>query len=211
MNRLLTEAIGTFFLVYTIGLTSLSQSVLAPFAIGSILMTMVYMGGPISGGHYNPAVTLAVFLRGKLKAVDVPLYWLAQLAGAVLAAVAVMVTAGMTFTPAPSVPTWFGPMLLVEILFTFALALVVLHTATVESRSGNSYFGLAIGFTLMVGAFAGGHISGGAFNPAVGAGPILVDAVMGGGSMSNLWLYLVGPFVGGALAAAIFRMQGNPA
>jgi aquaporin Z len=99
--------------------------------------------------------------------------------------------------------------LLVEVLYTFALALVVLHVATAPATAGNSYFGLAIGFTIVVGAFAGGPISGGAFNPAVGTGPILVHALAGGGTMANLWYYLVGPLAGGALAAVVFKLQGG--
>jgi aquaporin Z len=93
------------------------------------------------------------------------------------------------------------------VLFTFALALVVLNVATSRHTKGNSYYGLAIGFTVMAGAFAGGGISGGAFNPAVGTGPTIVRALMGDGTWSALWLYLVGPFAGGALAAMVFKIQ----
>jgi len=99
--------------------------------------------------------------------------------------------------------------LLLEFLFTFALCIVVLNSATASATDGNSFYGLAIGFTVMVGAFAAGPISGGAFNPAVGIGSILVDTFVGGGSLSALWLYLVGPLAGGAAAAAVFKMQ-NP-
>jgi aquaporin Z len=98
----------------------------------------------------------------------------------------------------------------VEILYTFALALVVLNVATARKTEGNSYYGLAIGFTITAAAFAGGGISGGAFNPAVGFGPALIDALNGGQSMHHLWIYLVGPFAGGALAGIIFRFQNEP-
>jgi aquaporin Z len=97
--------------------------------------------------------------------------------------------------------------LLVEFLYTFALALVVLNSAASAKTHGNSFYGLAIGFTIVVAAFAGGPVSGGAFNPAVGIGPILVHAMAGGGGFENLWLYLVGPLLGGALAAAVFGLQ----
>lgn len=207
MRKLLTEFIGTFFLVFTIGLTVTAGSQFAPLAIGTALMVMVYMGGHISGGHYNPAVSLAAVIRGALPASEYLGYAVSQVVGATAAAFAVNVITGQTFAPAPGASVGTLSALLVEILFTFALALVVLNVATSKKTTGNSYYGLAIGMTVMVGAFAGGGISGGAFNPAVGIGPTIINATMGGGSWSALWLYLVGPLVGGALAAIVFKIQ----
>jgi len=208
MRRYLTEFIGTFFLVFTIGLTVTAGSPMAPLAIGSSLMIMVYMGGHVSGGHYNPAVSLALLLRGKMSSVrEFVGYVVSQVAGAIVAALTTYVIVGQTLKVAPADSASTLGALLVEILFTFALALVVLNVAASAKTQGNSFYGLAIGFTIVVGAFAGGPISGGAFNPAVGTGPILVDAVVGGGSLSHLWLYLVGPFLGGALAAGVFGIQ----
>ncbi len=209
MSRYVTEFIGTLFLVLTIGLTVLGGTPLAPLAIGASLMVMVYMGGHISGGHYNPAVSLAVFLRGKLPAQDLIPYWVAQVAGALTAAVLVRVILGQTFAPAPGATATSLQALVVEILYTFALALVVLNVATSPATEGNSFYGLAIGFTIVVAAFAGGAVSGGAFNPAVGIGPTIIHATLGGGSWRHLWLYLVGPLTGGALAAGVFRVQLN--
>jgi aquaporin Z len=204
-----TEVVGTYFLVLTVGLTSLSQTPFAPLAIGCSLMIMVYMGGHVSGAHYNPAVTLAVWMRGKLPSGDVVPYWIAQLIGAVLAALTVLYLTGKTFAAAPGTDVTMGRALAVEAIFTFALALVVLNSATARQTEKNSFYGLAIGFTIVVAAFAGGGISGGAFNPAVGVGPMLIDTLMGHGSLGNAWLYLVGPLAGGALAALFFRAQ-NP-
>jgi aquaporin Z len=201
-----TEFIGTFFLVLSIGLTVVGGTPLAPLAIGCALMIMVYMGGHVSGGHYNPAVSLAVLLRGKLEAKEFVSYLVAQAAGALVAAAAVWAITGKTFAPAPSDSASVWSALLVEVLFTFALALVVLNVATARKTEGNSFYGLAIGFTVVVAAFAGGPISGGAFNPAVGLGPTLLHAT-NGGSLAPLWLYLVGPFAGGALAAVVFKVQ----
>jgi aquaporin Z len=209
MNRYLTELIGTFFLVLTIGLSVLSGSALAPIAIGSGLMVMVYMGGHISGAHYNPAVSLAILMRGKMDSRDFVPYLIAQVVGAMLAAGAVLMILGSTFAPAPAPDAGVWAVLLSEFLFTFALALVVLHVATADDTAGNDYYGLAIGFTVMTGAFAVGPVSGGAFNPAVGTGPILIDALAGGGSMANLWIYLVAPFIGGACAAIVFKIQAT--
>lgn len=202
MPRYVTEFIGTLFLVLTIGLTAVTGADFAPLAIGATLRVMVYMGGHVSGAHYNPAVSLAFLLRGKLAGRDFLPYLVAQVAGAVTAGLIVFVTLDATFAPAPD-PTAPGvAALLIEFLYTFALCLVVLHATTAKATEGNSFYGLAIGFTITAAAFAGGPVSGGAFNPAVGLGPILVNTVLGSGSTAVLWLYLVGPFLGGAAAAA---------
>ena len=207
MVRYLTEFIGTFFLVLTVGLVILLEAPLGAIAIGSVLMVMVYMGGHVSGAHYNPAVSLAAGFAGKLAKRELLPYWLSQLDGAVAAALAVRPIAGGTFAPAPADDASALAALLVEILFTFALCLVVFNTAMNPRTKGNSYYGLAIGFTVLVGTIAGGPISGGALNPAVGVGPIVVHAVAGDGGYSDLLLYIVGPLVGGFLAAIVYRQQ----
>jgi aquaporin Z len=206
--KLLTEGIGTFFLVLTIGLTVSVGAPLAPAAIGSALMVMVYMGWHISGAHYNPAVTLAVLLRGKVAGSEAGAYMIAQLGGAIVAALVVAVLRGDSLMVAPGPAASAIQILLVEILFSFALVLVVLNVATSPKTEGNSYYGLAIGFTVFVGATAGGDISGGAFNPAVGLGPAIAGALTGSGLNGQVALYyVVGPLVGGALAAGVFSLQ----
>lgn len=207
MIKYVTEFIGTLFLVLVIGLSVIGQSALAPLTIGLGLMAMVYMGGHISGAHYNPAVTLALLLRGKVAATDVAPYMVSQLLGAIVASVMTYVITGQTFAPAPGPTASPVAILLVEVLFTFALGLVVLNVATHPRTKGNSHYGLAIGMTVATGAFAGGDISGGAFNPAVGIGPTLVNALLAGGSFASLWYYIIGPFVGAALASVVFRLQ----
>ena len=207
MKSYLTEFIGTFFLVLTIGLAVGSGSSLAPIAIGSVLMVMVYMGGHISGAHYNPAVTLAVYVRGKIDIKEAGIYWVTQILAGIVAAALVGILVqdeSFVFAVAPASSASVVQALLVEILFTFALALVVLNTATAKGTANNSFYGLAIGFTVLAGAFAGGPISGGAFNPAVGIGPNLISQ-----SFDPIWIYLVGPLVGGALAGLVFKVQ-NP-
>ena len=208
MNKYIAEFIGTFFLVLTIGCTGIGAGagVIAPIAIGAALMVMVFAGGHISGAHYNPAVTLGVLIRGRVKAADVVPYIIMQVIGAALAAIVVtqVLRAGATVTPiAPKL----GPALLAEFLFTFALVYVVLNAATADGTSGNSFYGLAIGMTVMTGAFAVGDISGGAFNPAVAVG----ISVMGISSWSNIWIYLLPDFVGGIFAAIIFNLINPPA
>lgn len=207
MRVYLTEAIGTFFLVLTVGLTVVAGTPFAPLAIGGVLMVMVYMGGHVSGAHYNPAVTVALVMRGALPGSQLGPYVLAQLVGGTLAALTACWITGESFAPAPGAGVAALPALAIEVLFTFALALVVLNVATSAETRGNSYYGLAIGFTITAAAFAGGDISGGAFNPAVGTGPTIIHVFSHDGSWSNLWLYWVGPLVGGALAAAVFRIQ----
>ncbi len=203
MKKLTVEFIGTFFLVLTVGMSVRSGAALAPLAIGSILMVMVYSGGHISGGHYNPAVTLAVWLRGKHNVEGVIPYWLAQLAGGAVAALIVIAIMGKPTAPAVHA---IGPSLVVEVLFTFALAWAVLNSATAKGTEGNSFYGLAIGFTVFAGAVSVGAISGGAFNPAVGLGVFL----MGLESLSQLGLYVGADLAGGALAALAFRaVNGN--
>ena len=206
MKNYITEFIGTFFLVLTIGLTAANPDI-APIAIGTMLMVMVYMGGHISGAHYNPAVSIAMIIRGLLSVKEAINYILSQLAGAILAALLVNWLGGAVMEIAPSDSASVLQILVVEAIFTFALVLVILNVATNPKTEGNSYYGLAIGFTIMAAAFAGGGISGGAYNPAVGTGPILVDAIMGdGNTLSNLWYYLVGPIVGAISAAYVYKL-----
>lgn len=208
MNKYIAEFLGTFFLVLTIGCTVIGAgaTVIAPLAIGAALMVMVYAGGHISGGHYNPAVTLGVLIRGKVMVADVVPYIIAQIAGAAVAALVVSkcLRAGVAVTAiAPNV----GPALLAEFLFTFALVYVVLNAATAEGTSGNSFYGLAIGMTVMTGAFAVGDISGGAFNPAVAVG----ISMLGISTWSNIWIYLVANFGAAIVAAIIFNLINPPA
>jgi len=206
MNRYIAEFIGTFFLVLTIGCTVLAggKGIIPPLAIGSALMVMVYAAGHLSGAHFNPAVTIAVWIRGRCKTVDVGPYIAAQIAGAAVGAVATAFLRpdAVVDVMVPNVPR----ALAAEALFTFALAYVVLNVATAKANAGNSFYGLAIGFTVLTGAFAVGDISGGAFNPAVAVG----ITMMGLSAWANIWIYLVACFGGAAAAAVVFKLL-NPA
>lgn len=202
VRKYIAEFIGTFFLVLTIGMTVMKPGDaggFAPLAIGSALMIMVYAGGHVSGGHFNPMVTLAVWLRGRCPTADVPGYMVSQVIGAVAAAfVALFLKGDPMVTPMDLKPV---PALAAELIGGFALAYVVLNTATSKDTAGNSNYGLAIGFTVMTMAFALGGISGGAFNPAVAVGVAVMHLVKAG----DIWIHLVGDFAGGALAAAAFK------
>ncbi len=205
MKKYIVEVIGTFFLVLTVGMTAVfapGAGAMAPVAIGLALAVMIYAGGPVSGGHYNPAVTVGAWLRGACPATDVGPYIGAQVLGAVLASiVAKFLSAGVSTQMSLSV----GPVLLAEFLFTFALVFVVLCVATAKFSEGNSYFGLAIGGTVTVGAYAVGGVSGGAFNPAVAVGLVVMGAV----GVVDIWMYLVACFLGGIAAALLFKNVVN--
>jgi len=197
MRKYITEFIGTFFLVLTVGLTG------NPLAIGAALMVMIYAGGHISGAHYNPAVTLAVLLRGKISGAEAIIYMVAQLVGAIAAALIVIVFKGAPAEASQQLD--INKAMIAEFLGTFALAYVVLNVATAKANTGNSYFGLAIGFTVLAMAFCFGDFSGGAFNPAVALGASIMKLF----AWNNIWIYLVFCFAGGALAAIIFNLN-NP-
>jgi len=204
--KLLTELVGTFTFLSVIALSG-PIGPLAPLAIGTALMVMVYMGGHISGAHYNPAVSFGVFLRRKLNVADMLAYWVAQLVGATLAFAFGYLVSGHTPGIHPGAKVQIFQALAVEVVFTAALVLVVLNVAATKATQGNSFYGLAIGFTIVAAIFAGGPISGGAFNPAVGFGATLGSVLFGSGGGSDLWIYVVGPFIGAAVGAGIHQLQ----
>lgn len=203
MNKFIVEFIGTFFLVLTVGMTVIEPGAgaMAPLAIGASLMVMIFAGGHISGAHYNPAVTLAVWIRGKCPTSDVPGYIAAQVLAGVAAAFTVLYLKDIpALTPAASDDAsvrW----LVAEILGTFALAFVVLNVATAKGTSNNSFYGLAIGFTVTAMAYGLGTVSGGAFNPAVAVG----ITIMGLKAPADFWIYLIGCCAGGAGAGFLFK------
>lgn len=209
MKKLVYELIGAFVLVFTIGTAVASGSALAPLSIGCALMIMVYAGGHISGAHYNPAVSLAVFMRGKISAQEMIQYWIAQLSGALAGAFLSCTFSGNTTCCAMMPAADAGLAVAAEALGTFVLAFVVLNVAMVKANSGNSFYGLAIGFTIFVLASTIGGVSGGAYNPAVGIGRCISDMACGGESLSNVWIYLVGPFAGGAAAALVWNWAND--
>lgn len=196
------EFIGTFFLVFTVGMTVFgphAAGLLAPVAIGSVLAVMVFAGGHVSGGHYNPAVSFAIFMRGKLSLANLGKYWLCQLTGGIVAALLTIYLNGFPTQP----PLALEPVkaLISEFLFTFALCFVVLNVAVAKGTKGNSFYGWAIGFTVLVGAYAVGSISGGAFNPAVALGITIMKL----SAWANLWIFIFANLVGGLCAALVFK------
>jgi len=195
MGKYVTEFIGTFFLVLVVALTGNA------LAIGATLMVMIFAGGHISGAHYNPAVTLAVWIRGKVTAQDAIVYMAVQIIAAIVAALIAKWYMGDMGVATMDLSGKVVKAFIGELIGTFALAYVVLNVATSKGTTGNSFYGLAIGFTVFAMATAFGSISGGAFNPAVATGATVVGAF----ALKNIWIYLIACFGGGFLAALVFN------
>ena len=207
LKKYLVEFIGTFFLVFTTGATAAQggEGCIAPLAIGFVLMVMVYAGGYISGGHYNPAVSLACAIRGALEWKQWLPYAIFQILGGVCAGLIINLLSGGLDAPAKTSFS-LATIIIAEFLFTFALCYVVLHTATSKKTEGNSYYGLAIGSTVMVGAFAVGNVCMGAFNPAVAISAIVMGCVC----CPCIALVTIGAnLLGGACAALVFKCTNN--
>lgn len=203
-----SEFFGTFFLVLTVGFNVLQTAVLAPIAIGSILMVMIFATGSVSGAHFNPAVTVGVLAGGRqqIHPVDACFYIAAQILGALTAGAVYWWVLGATFTLQPGAKFGWIDALVCEILFTAALVFVVLNVATTSEDANNQYFGLAIGFTVMSSAFAIGGISGCSLNPAVTCGVMLTHVFHMGAGYTYFALYICGPLLGALLAAGLFRV-----
>ncbi len=206
LKKCLVEFIGTFFLVLTIGCASFpnTDGGFPPMAIGFILMIMVYAGGHISGGHYNPAVSLSAAIRGALPWKDFLPYIITQFIGGVLAAL--LASYIVAIPPYASESAYSTiPMIICEFLFTFALCYTVLHTATSEDTKGNSYYGLAIGSVVLVGILATSGTCYGAFNPAVALGLFTMKIT----KIELILITLLTNFVAGAAAAGVYKITNN--
>lgn len=198
LRNAVTEALATMLFVFII-VAAVNADVNAPLAIGLGLMALVYATGHLSGAHLNPAVSVGAFLRGALGAVDLAAYIVAQLIGGALGA---LLSMAVWSRPAAAVEIEIGPAFLLELIFTFVLVLVVLNVATSKDHPNNSFYGLAIGATVFVGATTVGPITGGGFNPAVALGLV----ISGQFDLANLWLYVLAPVAGAILAAVVFRL-----
>merc|ERR1719281_1042933 len=207
-ESLFSEFFGTFFLVLTVGFNVLQSAVLAPVAIGSILMVMIFSTGSVSGAHFNPAVTVGVLASGRqqIDPKKAGLYIVVQIIGGLTAGAVYWWVLGATFTLAPGTNYSWIDALVCEILFTAALVFVVLNVATTSENANNQYFGLAIGFTVMSSAFAIGGISGCSLNPAVTCGVMLTHLFHQGSGMQYFGLYLLCPILGALVAAGLFRV-----
>lgn len=203
MRKNIVECLGTFFLVYAIGFSQ------EPLAIGLMLSVMVYIGGHISGAHYNPAVTIGFLIRRKIAASEAGGYVVSQLMGALLAAFAHHAVLGTSMTPTPAPGVSIGTAIFLEAVSTFALVIVIFTVATAKQLQGNFIYGFAIGLTVTALAMSVGSTCGGAFNPAVAFGPMIQDVLTGTPASSNILVYLVGPVLGGIVAPFVFNFVNN--
>jgi aquaporin Z len=201
MRKYTVEFIGAFFLTFVVAVAVLTGSVFTPLAAGATLMVMIYAGGHISGGHYNPAVTMAALVRGRIGIGDAVPYWIAQVVGGVAAgALARALVNPATVKTLTLSGHAEAAAAVAELLITFALCYVMLNVATSKDQPGNGFFGLAIGFTVTAGAFAVGGISGAAFNPAVALG----GATAGIFAWPTIWVYLLVELAAGVAAGLAF-------
>jgi len=206
--RLVSEFIGTFYLVLTVGLNVLGGSPAPVFSIAAALMCMIYSLGNCSGAHFNPAVTVAILLSGreKIPPVEAAAYMGAQIAGGVIAAFTyALMEHGKSFPLGPGAGhNWIG-VSIAEIIYTFVLCFVVLNVATIKEGALSQYFGLAIASCVTAGGYAIGAVSGGSLNPAVSIG-ISSSMILNGGIFYKCLIYSALELVGAGLAAGCFMV-----
>lgn len=194
MKKYIMELIGALFLVLTYSMVG------NPLAIGTMLAVLVYMGAHISGSHYNPAVSLAMWLRGKLGGRDMLFYMFFQLLGAFLAAGIYFLLAGKHYYPSPAPGIGYWKIFLVELLFTFFFVFVFLTVFTAKKFKANGMYGLIIGFAILPVVFLGGT-----YNPVISVGPALLNLASGGMAIKHVPAYLLGTLTGGVLSTLFYR------
>ncbi|MFH1197403.1 MAG: aquaporin [bacterium] len=203
IQKYIAEFIGTFFLVLITGLTG------SPIAIGLVFGVLIYWGSNISGGHFNPAISLAVVIKGGIKISDFIYYSVAQILGALFASLVIFSFRDVAYYPAPGLDVHFVKSMLCELMLTFLLCSVYLTVMFNKKFTGNYIYGIAVGFTLITITFTANSISGGVFNPALGLGTEVFDLFISGEGIKYSWLYIVGPFTGAALAGFVYNFFEN--
>lgn len=211
LSRYVSELTGTFFLVLTAGCNVLGMSTAGAISVGGMLMCMIYSLGSVSGAHFNPAVTLAIYLSGRslISLRDVAGYMVSQLTGGTLAG---LLCEGIFRTPftlhfGKKFVNSHSKVMAVEVMYTMALCYVVLNVATTASQKGNQYFGMAIGFTVLSAAIAIGVISNCCLNPAVALGSFIASTIDSETvKLSHYYVYFVMPLIGSIFGALAFYM-----
>jgi len=211
MRKFVSEFLGTFFLVLTVGLNVLHKSPAGALSIAASLMVMIYALGGVSGAHFNPAVTTALVLTKKAPGSEIPLYFTAQILGGIVAGVTYSSLVGDAFPLGPQKDYSWVDAAVAEIIFTFLLCTAVLNTAALtdtkemtEGGKAKFVYGLAIAFSIVAGGNAIGAVSGGSLNPAVSFGIDTSHAVKKAGSWGNCLSYSLFELIGAALSAGVF-------
>jgi aquaporin Z len=206
-SKYTAEFIGVYFLVLTIGCNVHTASIGAALSVGMMLAVMIFSLASVSGGHLNPAVTLAIAIRGGSEPMDAAIYMAVQFAAATCGAMTYAAMEGDAFKFAPVWHYTAGAALTVELIYSIALIFVVLNVATTARHAGNQYFGFAIGSTVMCAAVAIGHVSGCSLNPALSFGALMAAGLWGGFSGVHFWgLYILTPFLAALIATMLFFM-----
>jgi len=206
-SKLMSEGIGTYFLVLTVGLNVLGAAKAGAFSIAAALMIMIYSIGDISGGHFNPAVTMAIHWcgKGKRHLATSAQYICAQIVGAILAAFTyALAYNGRTFPLGPGVGHNWPNVAAAELIFTCLLCMTVLFVAVVDDKPAEELIGFIIASCVTVGGFATATISGGCLNPAVAIG-IATAHIVNGGLFFKAILYTLAELAGAGVAAGIFQ------
>ncbi|MEQ9426006.1 MAG: aquaporin [Cyclobacteriaceae bacterium] len=202
MRNYIVEFLGTLLLMFFVGMVVVNPTPLwfAPMSIGAILIALVYAGGPISGAHYNPSVTIAFWLRGRIGAKDAIIYIIIQLAAAIAVSYLVLYMKGFPDDTQALTPD-MDKILIAEFIGTFVLCYVYLSAFTSQKGAGNSYYGMAVGFAVIAGSYALANSSGAFFNPTVSFGQSIIEK----SSWDNLWIYLVAQLLAGITAGFTFK------
>ncbi|HEY7563520.1 MAG TPA: aquaporin [Acidimicrobiia bacterium] len=208
INKYLAEAVGTFILVFVGSMSILAAAatggpalVIVPLGFGFGLLAAIYAVGHVSGGHFNPAVTLAMWLDRRTTTSDLIGYWIGQFVGGIVASTLVLAAAGQDGVVATvTTHATSGKGLLSEFVLTLVFVMVILAS----TRKAPNAAGVAIPLTLIAVHLAGIPFSGASVNPARSFGPALI-----GGSFSGFWVYVVGPLAGAAVAWVFWRMFGG--
>jgi len=196
------EFFGTAILTLEVGLVG--YTTLGALGVMAVLLALIFAGAHISGGAYNPAVVIALTLRGKLFWKTSLVYIVAEYLGSFFGAgLAYWIGQNKCFYPYPSYES-SGEALAVEMIFTMIFTFVILSVATSTSTKDNQYYAVAIAFALLAGVVAAGPVSGAAINPALG-----ITLPLANGVSSRIWIYLLGPSFGGILGAFLFLIT-NP-
>ena len=175
------------------------ESFIAPVAVGFVMIALIYAFGHISGAHFNPSITIAVYIRGFITISDAFIFILVQLIGGFIGALCAWLITGIQpyIEPGNKYKDRYGSVFVIEFIYAFAIAIVVINVATTEAQRGNFFYGVSIGMCICAAVASAQKISGGAFNPAVGTALSITNVMRDHGTFKYIWIYWIGPIGGG--------------